>query len=104
MHHTAVNFLAWVHTLPTDLKTPLATNRAYLEEATELYQFVIDSRLLWRIWMIDEFNHYWIKVFRMADDRRPEFHTLKIDEGTFDRIECENYEVEDEKNSGNAAL
>jgi hypothetical protein len=96
MQTATVKFLAWVHSLPADLHKPLASDRAYLQETSELYQFVIDSRLLWRVWMIDEWGRFWISVERMGHAQRPEFHTLMIDEGTFDKIECEAYEVEAE--------
>src|SRR6266478_368900 len=94
MQTATINFLAWVHTLPADLRKPLAANRAYLAETSELYQFVIDSRLLWRVWMVDEWSRLWISVERMGPAQKPEFHTLIIDEGTFDKIECEPYDVE----------
>ena len=94
MQTATVKFLAWVHSLPADLRKPLAPDRHYLKETSELYQFVIDSRLLWRVWMIDEWGRFWISVERMGPAQKPEFHTLIIDEGTFDKIECEAYEVE----------
>jgi hypothetical protein len=97
---TTIEFLVWVHTLPKDLCEPLPPERAYLRETSELYQFVVNSRLLWRVWMIDEWARFWICVDRMSADERPEFHTMVIDEGTFDRIECDAYEIEDERASG----
>src|SRR3954454_18912513 len=57
-----ISFRAWVHTLAAELKTPLPKDREHLEEASEVYQFVIASRLLWRVWMLDEYEHYWIEV------------------------------------------
>jgi len=49
MQTTTIDFLAWVHSLPDSLRKPLAPDQAYLEETSDLYQFVIDSRLLWRV-------------------------------------------------------
>jgi len=47
--------------------------------------------------MIDEWGRFWIMVDRMSTDRKPEFHTMTIDDGTLDKIECDPYEVEDER-------
>jgi len=47
--------------------------------------------------MIDEWGRLWIGVERVGKNREPEYHTLIIDEGTFDKIECEPYEVEVER-------
>ena len=94
-----INFLAWVHTLPADLKKPLPPERAYQEETSDIYQFVINTRLLWKIWMIDEYGHHWIEVNRMGPTGKPEYHTLVIDEGTFDRIDWSPYKIEDEGQS-----
>lgn len=97
MPQTTIGFHAWVHTLPSDLRKPLPPERAHLDHTSDLYQFVIDSRLLWKLWQIDEYGHYWIEVRRMGITGEPEFHTLVIDERTFDRIECDPYQVEDER-------
>jgi len=97
METASINFLAWVHTLPEDLRKPLPPERSYSEETSDVYQFVIDSQLLWRIWKIDEWGRPWIGVERMGKNREPEYHTLIIDQGTFDKIECEPYEVEVER-------
>src|SRR5690349_7267949 len=63
MTRTTVNILACVHTLPADLRKPLPKACEHLEATSDVYQFVIDTRLLWRIWMVDEYEHYWIEVF-----------------------------------------
>ena len=99
MPRTTVNFCAWVHSVPDDLKKPLPPESLYLEETSDLYQFVIDSRLLWKIWMIDEYQQYWIEIQRMGPTGKPEFHTLRIDKFTFNRIDCDPYEIEDERAS-----
>ncbi len=101
MPRATVHFYAWVHTLPADLSKPLPPKWAHLEETSELYQFIIHSRLLWRIWQIDEYEHHWIEIPRMGPTGEPCFSMLVIDEGTFDRIECDPYEVEDERRAQN---
>jgi len=101
MQTTTIDFLAWVHSLPDSLRKPLAPDQAYLEETSDLYQFVIDSRLLWRVWMIDEWGRFWIAVNRMSADRKPEFHPMVIDDDTFVKIECDTYEIEDERGNAN---
>jgi hypothetical protein len=97
MAQTKIDFLAWVHTLPPDLKKPFPPERAYLAETSEIYEFVVSSRLLWKIWQIDEYERYWVEIRRMGRDGLPEHHTLVIDEGTFDRVECDPYDFEDER-------
>jgi len=97
MPQSTISFLVWVHVLPCDLQRPLPPERAYLDNTSELYQFVIDTRLLWKVWQIDEYGRYWIEVSRMGITGEPEFHTLVIDEGTFDLVECDPYQVEDER-------
>jgi hypothetical protein len=47
--------------------------------------------------MIDEWGRLWISVERMGKNGEPEYHSLIIDEGTFDKIECNPYEVEVER-------
>ena len=95
MPQSTISFRSWVHTLPSDLRKPLPAERACLANTSDLYQFVIESRLLWKLWQIDEYGNYWIEVSRMGITGEPEFHILVIDEGTFDRVECDPYQVED---------
>lgn len=91
---TTIGFLLAVHTLPPDLQEPLTEAQSYLHETSALYRFVLESRLLWRVWQVDVFGRFWIEVNRLGPRNHPEFHTLCLDEGTFDRIECDPYEVE----------
>lgn len=91
---TTIGFLLAVHTLPPDLQEPLTEAHSYLRETSALYRFVIKSRLLWRVWQVDEFGRFWIEVNRLGPGNSAEFHTLCPEEGTFDRIECDPYEVE----------
>lgn len=96
---TTIGFLLVVRALPPDLQEPLAEANSYLQETSALYRFVLESRLLWRVWQVDEFGRFWIEVNRLGPGNSPEFHTLCLDEGTFDRIECDPYEVEVEETS-----
>jgi len=97
MQESSIDFLVWVHTLPDELRKPLAPDRDHLQETSDIYQFVIDSQLFWRVWMIDEWSKLWINVERMGVDNKPESHTLRLDDGTFEKFECELYKVEDER-------
>jgi len=99
MRKRTIDFVVRVHTLPFDLRPPLRAEFKYLEETGALYRRVIDSRLLWKVWMIDEFGQLWLEVNFENDREEPEFHTLRIDEGTFKKIECDPYEVLDETKS-----
>jgi hypothetical protein len=91
MTKKTLDFLLRVHTLPRDLQRPLADAR--FQATSELYQRVIDSRLLWKVWMIDMFGKVWIEVDFENDQGEDEFHTLAIDEGTYRKVECDPYEA-----------
>ena len=88
-----------VHTIPQDLHQPLPDDREYLQETSDVYRMVVDSNLLWRIWMIDEFGQLWIEVDFENKKGEAEFHTLVIDEGTYKKYDCDPYEVEYESAS-----
>ncbi len=95
----SIDFLLRVHTLPEDLRLPkhlrppVDSDFASHDDTSALYQRVIDSRLLWKVWMIDEYGRLWIEVSFENSRGEDEFHTLAIDEGTYRRVESDSYEV-----------
>ncbi|WP_257452797.1 hypothetical protein [Archangium lipolyticum] len=99
MMKKTLDYLIRVHTLPEDLKLPkelrppVDPDLADHEDTSELYQRVIDSRLLWKVWMIDMFGKIWIEVAFENSRGEDEFHTLAIDEGTYRKVEYEPYEA-----------
>jgi hypothetical protein len=96
MTKKTIDFLLRVHTLPEDLllpRDPRDPEFAHHADTSEVYQRVIDSRLLWKVWMLDEDGRLWIEVNFENGRREDEFHLLAIDEGTYRRVECEPYEV-----------
>ena len=94
-----IDFLVQVTTLPDDLK-PISGDRSHaLYQTYEIYQYLIDSTLLWRVWQIDEYGKLWLEVNRMSLSGEPEFHTIALDEGTYQQIEFEPYAIIDERSS-----
>ncbi len=99
MTKKTIDFLIRVHTLPEDLRRPKDQRPpsdpelAHHADTSEVYQRMIDSRLLWKVWMMDGDGQLWIEVNFENDRGEDEFHTLAIDEGTYRRVECDPYEV-----------
>lgn len=87
------NYLVNVHTLPEDLGIAIKDKKHHLYETALIYQKLIDSHLLWKIWQIDEYGKFWVAINFMNDDQKAEFHTIAIDKGTFDKIDFEEYIV-----------
>jgi hypothetical protein len=91
-----LNFGVWVHTLPDDLKNaPPPTDEDDLDTA-EVYSFLISSRLIWQIYLIDEWGGYWIG-FRRMENGNVSSHGIRIDPGTYEEFEIESYEVIDQR-------
>lgn len=94
MNSLKISYKLWIHTLPKDLKEPLDPQYEYLLPTAKLYSELVNSSCVYSVWMIDEFGQHWIEL-DIHVLGRIETHTLKIDEGTFDKIECEeSYEIE----------
>jgi hypothetical protein len=88
-----VEYKVRVHTLPEDLRPPLSAKWAHLSDTSAVYQRAIDSNLLWCVWMIDEFGSVWIAVEFVNEGEEPEFHTLRLDPGTYREVLCDPYET-----------
>ena len=93
MKKKTCSFLVFIHTLPKELVIASKNPTHYLYETAQIYQKLIDSDLLWKIWWIDEYNHHWVEINFMQDNQQPAFHTIVIDEGTFTKIPFEEYDV-----------
>lgn len=94
-----IDYLIRVHTLPHDLMLPLPAEREYLADVSMVYQFAIDSRVLWKIAQFDEWGFPWIEVSFENDEGDPEFHLFRVDEGSYSKVEDSEYEVEVEESS-----
>jgi hypothetical protein len=93
-----LNFGVWVHTLPDDLKNaPPPTDENDLDTA-EVYSFLISTRLIWKIYLIDEWGGYWIAFQRVEKDDVSS-DCIRIDPGTYKEFEVEPYEVIDQRKS-----
>lgn len=90
---TTISYKIYVHTLPESLENPLREAQQYLQDTQRIYQFVIESNLFWRIWMIDEYEQKWIEVEFQNAEGNDEFHTLVIEEGTYRKVTTERYQV-----------
>jgi len=82
-----------VHTVPEDMRLPLAPDRAHLADASAAYHVAVESRLLWEVWMIDQYEALWIAISFENERGEPGFHTLRIDPGTYRKVRCEPYEA-----------
>jgi len=85
-----INYLLDIHRLPQDLAIALEDQNSNLLSAAMLYSKVIETKLLWRVWQIDEFGELWIEVNSISDGQ-PVFETLKIDSGTYRKINTDAY-------------
>lgn len=92
MQSQSITYKLWIHTLPEDLQEPLAPEYAYLKPTAKLYKELVDSAFVYPVYMIDEFGQHWVSL-DVYNGSVIEEHTLKIDEETFDTIECSAYEI-----------
>ena len=72
---------------------PLAPTRAHLADASTAYRLAVESRLLWDVWMVDQFGALWIAVSFENDRDEAELHTLRLDPGTYRKVPCDPYET-----------
>ncbi|AQS38660.1 hypothetical protein Sps_03533 [Shewanella psychrophila] len=90
-----IDYLVKVTLLPEDLKQASNDHGCELFRIYQIYQRLIESHLLWKVWLIDEFDYTWVEMNFINDDGEPEFHTIKLDEGTYERVEFDTYPVLD---------
>ncbi len=90
---TLVAYKLRVHTIPEELRLPLTGERQHLADASNVYRLAVESRLLWDVWLIDQYGELWIAVSFESETGEAEFHTLKVDPGTYRKIDCEPYEA-----------
>ena len=90
-----IDYLVKVTILPEDLKQASNDRACELFRTYQIYQLLVESHLLWRVCLIDEFDHTWVEVNFINNDVEPEFHTIKLDEGTYQRVEFDTYRVLD---------
>ncbi|MCV2885606.1 hypothetical protein OE749_12975 [Aestuariibacter sp. AA17] len=88
-----IDYLISVTSLPYDLQKAAEDPDSDLYSTYMIYQRLVNSSLLWRVWYIDEHGQHWLEVNFVNDDGEAEFHTIVVDEGTYERVEHENYHV-----------
>ena len=88
-----INYKLRVHSVPQDLQLPLPPDRAHLADAAAAYRIAVQSRLLWDVWMIDQYEALWISISFENELGSPEFHTLRIDPDTCWKVPCDPYET-----------
>lgn len=91
MHTTRINYKIRIHSLPESLKN--LPKESYLQETHRIYQLAIDLKIIWRIWMIDEFGKKWIEIEFENDEGQDEWRSLAIDEGTYRKVSSDEYEI-----------
>ncbi|NOH97746.1 hypothetical protein [Vibrio sp. 99-70-13A1] len=88
-----IDYLVQVVSVPHDLIKASRNAKSDLYVTHKLYQFLVQSNLLWRVWYIDEFGKVWLEVNLINDMGEPEFHTVALDTGTYLTINTDSYEV-----------
>ncbi|WP_448552806.1 hypothetical protein [Thalassotalea montiporae] len=88
-----VNFLINVISVPADLLAIADKPEHELYATYQLYQYLADSNLLHKVWMIDEYNELWLEINFVDEEGEPAFHTLKLDDGSYAEVEFESYSV-----------
>ncbi len=90
-----LDYLVQVTKLPSDLQSASGDVYHHLYDTYDIYQRVIDSNLLWRVWLIDEYDQVWLEVNFINCEGEAEFHTIKIDEGTYNKVDFDRYQALD---------
>ncbi|PSW16193.1 hypothetical protein C9J01_04105 [Photobacterium rosenbergii] len=91
-----IDYLVNVVTIPADLIEAANNKNSDLYEAYKIYQILVESSLLWRVWYIDEYGKIWLDVNLVNKAGEHEFHTIALDEGTYVKVNAESYVVLDE--------
>ncbi|NRF24196.1 hypothetical protein HRJ45_02725 [Vibrio coralliilyticus] len=90
-----LDYLVQVTKLPSDLQSASGDVNHHLYDTYEIYQLVIDSNLLWRVWLIDEYDQVWLEVNFINSEGEAEFHTIKVDQGTYNKVDFDRYQALD---------
>jgi hypothetical protein len=83
-----ISYEVLVNKVPECLQYPLADNNKHMYVTASLYHFLVQCRLLWKVWMIDEYGKIWIAINRMEEDG-VHYHTLALDEGTYEKFDSD---------------
>ena len=83
-----ISYEVLVNKVPECLQYPLADNNKHMYDTAALYHFLVQCRLLWKVWMIDEYGKIWIAIRRM-EEAGIVYHTLALDEGTYEEIDTD---------------
>ena len=85
-----IDYLVHVFKIPDDLIQISENKDSPLYKTYVIYNFVKNSNLLWKVWMIDKYGEVWIEV-NLIINGKEEFHTLKLDFNTYKKIKYESY-------------
>jgi hypothetical protein len=89
---TRINYLLQVTDLPADLQEASKDVNSDLYNTYEVYQMLVKSSLLWQVWYIDQYGKHWVCV-NFIKNGEPEFHTIAVDEGSYTKVEHDDYDV-----------
>ncbi|EDP60427.1 hypothetical protein [Vibrio sp. AND4] len=88
-----IDYLVHVVNIPADLMEASKNTNSDLYRTYEIYQLLVKSRLLWKVWYIDEYARVWLEVNLVNEQGESEFHTIALDEGTYLKVRDEPYKV-----------
>lgn len=88
-----IDYLIELQAIPKDLLAVQNQPENALYEVLTIYRKVLESKLLWKVWQIDNEGAHWLEVNLINELGEAEFHTLKLDEGTYCKHEFEPYTV-----------
>ena len=92
MNEYRIDYKVTVTSVPDALIPPLDRECSHLAVTSDLYHFCVSSRLIWPVRMIDESDRVWIEIERMDSDGA-QFHSLALDEGTYQKIDSDSYPI-----------
>ncbi|ABN63536.1 hypothetical protein RJP56_16390 [Shewanella baltica] len=86
-----IDYLVQVTNLPSDLLEASQNTKSELYRTYRVYKLLIDSKLLWKVWLLDEYEQVWLEVNFINCEGKPEFHTVSLDKGTYQEIGFDSY-------------
>ena len=91
-----IDYLVQVVSVPADLIEASKNASSDLYDTYKVYEVLVQSNLLWRVWYIDDYDKIWLEVNLVNSAGEAEFHTIALDEDTYLKVSVEPYEVLEE--------
>ncbi|KDM89794.1 hypothetical protein [Photobacterium galatheae] len=90
-----LHYLVRVTQVPPDLISASQNPDDPLYSTAQTYSRLAHSDLLWKVWAVDEDDQIWLEVNFSDQNGEEAFHTLKLDAGTYQKIDYDDYIVSD---------